>query len=86
MSAPTIHVTRGHAQEAYYPMCAASGAIARAFNTRTFSRRALAAFQDLGITVIADGEPQSNLANDTDGGAEPNVIAFARPLHNQTGE
>lgn len=86
MSAPTIHVTRGYAEEAYHPHCPASGAIARAFDTRTFSRRALVALQDLGITVVIDGEPQSYLANNhgPDARKRGEVV---RLFHNQsTGE
>lgn len=85
MSAPEIHLTESYAGGVYHPHCPASNAIARAFETRTFSRRALAALQDVGVTVIIDGQPQAYLAtNDDDRGLEPIGDVLARnPLHNQ---
>lgn len=86
MSIPTIHVTKGYNEPAFYPMCAGSGRIARAIDAAFLTPEFLGALQAIGVSVIADGELSPDLTPPTiDRGLEPIGDVLARlPNHNRS--
>lgn len=78
MSAPTIHVTQGYNEPAFYPDCHRSNALLRAFERRTFNVAALMALQDLGVCILIDGQVYPTITSNDDRGATPIGDAAAR--------